>query len=70
MLSGEIDVYGVFVPTLLALMLVTFAITTCMRALLARLGFYRLVWHRSLFNLAIYLIVLGGVVAIARSLQS
>ncbi|MDF3881948.1 DUF1656 domain-containing protein [Cupriavidus basilensis] len=70
MLSGEIDVYGVFVPTLLALMLVTFAITTCMRVLLARLGFYRLVWHRSLFNLAIYLIVLGGVVAIARSLQS
>ncbi|KDP86961.1 membrane protein [Cupriavidus sp. SK-3] len=69
-MSGEIDVYGVFVPTLLALMLVTFAIATCMRALLARLGFYRLVWHRSLFNLAIYLIVLGGVVAIARSLQS
>ncbi|MGO4808148.1 DUF1656 domain-containing protein [Cupriavidus sp. 2MCAB6] len=69
-MSGEIDVYGVFVPTLLALMLVTFAITTCMRALLARFGFYRLVWHRSLFNLAIYLIVLGGVVAIARSLQS
>ncbi|MGO4330914.1 DUF1656 domain-containing protein [Cupriavidus sp. 2TAF22] len=70
MLSAEIDVYGVFVPSLLALMLVSFAMTACLRALLARAGFYRLVWHRSLFNLALYLIVLGGVVALARWLQS
>ncbi|KJK25979.1 DUF1656 domain-containing protein [Cupriavidus basilensis] len=70
MLSAEIDIYGVFVPGLLALMLLTFAITAGMRAVLARVGFYRLVWHRSLFNLALYLIVLGGVVAMARSLQS
>ncbi|WP_454727041.1 MULTISPECIES: DUF1656 domain-containing protein [Cupriavidus] len=70
MLNAELDLYGVFVPMLLALMLLAFAVTAGLRALLARLGFYRLVWHRSLFNLALYLIVLGGVVAVVRGLQS
>ena len=70
MLNAELDLYGVFVPMLLALMLLAFAVTACLRALLARLGFYRMVWHRSLFNLALYLIVLGGVVALVRGLQS
>ncbi|MDF3832255.1 DUF1656 domain-containing protein [Cupriavidus basilensis] len=69
-MTAEIDVYGVFVPSLLALMFLTFVITAGMRAVLARVGFYRLVWHRSLFNLALYLLVLGGVVALARWLQS
>ncbi|WP_420993073.1 DUF1656 domain-containing protein [Cupriavidus sp. 30B13] len=70
MLNAEIDLYGVFVPSLLALMLLAFAMTAGLRALLARLGFYRMVWHRSLFNLALYLIVLGSVVSLARWLQS
>ncbi|WP_420997698.1 DUF1656 domain-containing protein [Cupriavidus sp. 30B13] len=69
-MSGEIDVYGVFVPSLLAWMLVAFLITACARAVLARTGFYRLVWHRSLFNLAFYVIVLGGVVYLVHRLQS
>lgn len=69
-MSGEIDVYGVFVPSLLAWMLVAFLITACARAVLARTGFYRLVWHRSLFNLAFYVIVLGGVVYLAHRLQT
>lgn len=62
-MNAEIDLYGVFVPVLLVLMLAAFAITTCIRLLLARIGFYRRVWHRSLFNLSLYVIVLGGVVA-------
>ncbi|MGO4332213.1 DUF1656 domain-containing protein [Cupriavidus sp. 2TAF22] len=69
-MSGEIDLYGVFVPSLLAWMLVAFLITACVRAVLSRVGFYRLVWHRSLFNLAFYVIVLGGVVYLAYRLQS
>ncbi|VVE44893.1 membrane protein [Pandoraea morbifera] len=66
-MSGEIDIYGVFVPTLLALMVVAFVLTGALRFVLARLGFYKLVWHRSLFNLAVYIIALGGIVAIARA---
>lgn len=68
-MSGEIDIYGVFVPTLLVLMVVAFVLTGVLRFVLARLGFYKLVWHRSLFNLAVYIIALGGIVAIAHACQ-
>ncbi|MFJ2993445.1 DUF1656 domain-containing protein [Pandoraea sp. NPDC087047] len=68
-MSAEIDIYGVFVPMLLALMVVAFVLTGALRFVLARIGFYKLVWHRSLFNLAVYIIALGGIVAIARACQ-
>ncbi|MDM8358009.1 DUF1656 domain-containing protein [Pandoraea communis] len=68
-MSGEIDIYGVFVPTLLALMILAFVLTGALRFVLVRIGFYKLVWHRSLFNLAVYIIALGGIVAIARACQ-
>jgi Protein of unknown function (DUF1656) len=32
------------------------------RWLLERVGFYQFVWHRSLFNLALYVLLVGGVV--------
>ena len=31
---------------------------------LVRVGFYRIVWHRSLFNLSLYILVLGAIVAL------
>lgn len=69
-MPGEISIYGVFIPSLLVWMLAAFIITSAARAVLVRVGFYRLVWHRSLFNLALYAIVLGGVVGIVLWLQS
>ncbi|MBV8272087.1 MAG: DUF1656 domain-containing protein [Cupriavidus sp.] len=69
-MPGEISIYGVYIPSLLVWMLAAFFITSAARAVLARAGFYKLVWHRSLFNLALYAIVLGGVVAIVPLLQS
>jgi Protein of unknown function (DUF1656) len=33
-----------------------------LRWLLARFGFYRFVWHRPLFNLALYVLLAGAVV--------
>jgi hypothetical protein len=62
---GEIDVYGVFVPPLLVWVAATLPITAGLRRVLRWLGFYRLVWHRPLFDLALLVIVLGGVVALA-----
>ena len=70
MIPGEISIYGVYIPSLLVWMLAAFVITSAARAVLTRVGFYKLVWHRSLFNLALYAIVLGGVVALVPSLQS
>ena len=55
---GEFDIYGVFVPALLVWALVAVPLTGVLRAVLARAGFYRLVWHRPLVDLSLLIIVL------------
>jgi hypothetical protein len=62
---GEIDIFGVFVPTILVLMLIAYLINLVIRTLLGRVGFYRLVWHRSIFDLSIYVLVLAVVVVVS-----
>jgi hypothetical protein len=64
-MTGEIDVYGVFVPSLLVWVGASLPLTAALRRLLRWLGFYRLVWHRPLFDLALLVIVLGVVVAVS-----
>lgn len=59
-MSGEFAVYGVFVPTLLALMLLAFFVQSGITFLLIKLGAYRHVWHPPLFNLALYVLTLGA----------
>jgi hypothetical protein len=59
---GELSLYGIYFPALLVPMVLAFVLLTWLRALLTRIGFYRLVWHRSLFNFSLYVIVLGGMV--------
>ena len=49
---GEFDIYGVFVPALLVWALIALALTAVLRRCLAVIGFYRLVWHRGLFDVA------------------
>jgi Protein of unknown function (DUF1656) len=60
---GEIDVYGVFVPPLLVWIGAALPLTAALRRLLSWFGFYRVVWHRPLFDFALLVIVLGAVVA-------
>jgi Protein of unknown function (DUF1656) len=62
---GEIDVYGVFVPTLLLWVVLALAVAAGLRRVLRRCGFYSFVWHRPLFDLALLVVVLGVVVALA-----
>jgi hypothetical protein len=62
---AEISIAGVFVPTLLLWAAIAFGLNAVLRRLLARLGFYRFVWHRGLFDLAQFIILLGGTVALA-----
>ncbi|KVD96384.1 hypothetical protein WS63_33005 [Burkholderia stagnalis] len=65
---GEIDIFGVFVPAPLVLMLIAYLINVAIRAGLTRIGFYRLVWHRSIFDLGIYVFVLAAVVIVSHRL--
>jgi len=69
-MTGELDIYGVFVPARFVWMLIAFFISLPVRRTLAWVGFYRLVWHRPLFDLALYVVLLGGVVTIATPLVS
>ena len=62
---GEIDIFGVFVPAPLVLMLIAYLINIVVRAVLERVGFYRLVWHRSIFDLGIYVFVFAAVVIVS-----
>lgn len=59
---GEIDVAGVFIPALVIWALVAMVLGIVVRQVLTATGFYRLVWHRGLFELALFFILWGLVV--------
>ncbi|MBN3766101.1 DUF1656 domain-containing protein [Burkholderia sp. Ac-20365] len=62
---GEIDILGVFVPAVLVLMFIAYLVNLVIRNVLARIGVYRFIWHRSIFDLGIYVLVLGLVVIVS-----
>lgn len=66
---GEVDISGVFLATLLVMMFCTYLLFLGVDAVLVRLHFYRLVWHRALFNVALYAVLLGAVDHLCRSLM-
>jgi hypothetical protein len=57
-MSGETEIHGVFIPTLLVLAVVAFFVSQALRWVLRRLHFYRLVWHAGLFDTALYVVIL------------
>jgi protein AaeX len=65
---GEFDIYGVYFPAFAVFAAIAFFLQVVIKRLLDALGFYRLVWHRALFDLAIYVILLGVVTAAGVSL--
>ena len=65
-MPAEFDIYGVYVPRLLVLMLLTLVLCIGLRRVLAWAGAYTLVWHRGLFDLALYVLVLGGISSFTR----
>lgn len=60
---GEIDIYGVYFPVFVVFAAIAFLLQLVIRRLLDACGFYRFVWHRPLFDLAIFVILLGVVTA-------
>ncbi|MDD3445076.1 MAG: DUF1656 domain-containing protein [Zavarzinia sp.] len=61
----EIDLFGVFLAPMMLYAAIAGVAWLGLRAGLARLGAYRLVWHRPLFNAALFLILLAAVTAVA-----
>jgi len=66
---GEFDIYGVYFPAFAVFAAIALLLqVVVVKRLLDAVGFYRLVWHRALFDLAIYVILLGAVTAAGASL--
>lgn len=57
---GELSLYGLYIPWILPLFLLSLVCARTLSYLLAHLGFYRLVWHPALFDFALLIILLGG----------
>jgi hypothetical protein len=66
---GDLDISGIFLPTLLVLMGIAYVIFLMVHAVLSRVHFYRLVWHRALFNVGLYALLLGVVDTLSRYLM-
>jgi len=65
---GEFDIYGVYFPIFVVVAAVALLLQLLLNRVLDACGFYRLVWHRALVDLAIYVILLGVVTAAAASI--
>lgn len=62
---GEFSIYGIYMPWLLVLAILTLGVSWAVRHLLAMVGFYRAVWHPALFDLALYIVLLYAVVLVS-----
>ena len=49
---------------------ITYGFYLVVHGLLTRVHFYRLVWHRALFNVALYALLLGAVDSLSRYLMT
>ena len=67
---GEFDIYGVYFPAFAVFAGIAFLLQVVIKRLLDASGFYRSVWHRALFDLAIYVILLGVVTAAGANVLS
>ena len=59
-MTGQFELLGVFLPSLSAIMLCAYGAFRILTSIFARLGLYQAVWHPSLFNLALYITLVGG----------
>ncbi|QWT19365.1 DUF1656 domain-containing protein [Bacillus sp. NP157] len=63
-LYGEFSLYGVYIPTLLAVMAAAYLIKSVVRFALGKTHFYAWIWHPALFNLAVFVLAFASVLAL------
>ena len=63
----EIGLFGALVPSLLLYFLAAILLFVILDRLIARLGFYRLVWHQPLARFGLFLCVVSVLVLSTRS---
>lgn len=60
----EIDLFGVYVAPISAILVVAWVVTIALRRAVARSGLLRHVWHPALFVFSVYVIVLSSIVLV------
>jgi protein AaeX len=63
---AEINLFGVYVAPIAAIMVAAWFATVGLRWAAVRFGLLRYVWHPSLFEFAAYVIVLSSMVLLAQ----
>ena len=65
---GEFDIYGVYFPAFAVFAAIAFLLQLAIKRLLDVSGLYRFFWHRALFDVAVYVILLAVVTAAATTI--
>jgi hypothetical protein len=58
----ELDLFGVIVPSLLLWSVVAYLLARIISKLMARAGVYRRIWHPALFDFALFICLVTGLV--------
>lgn len=66
-MNGEVDLYGVYVPSVVIWAVLAFCVLPFANRLARKISLHSFVWHRPLFDLSAFAIVLG-IVAVLTSL--
>lgn len=67
-MNGELNFGGVFLPPLMAWICLAIVPFLLLRKAMQLAGVYRLVWHRSLFDIALYVLLVGAIDALTAHL--
>lgn len=65
-MPAEFEFYGLYLPRLMVLMLLSFVLLVVVRRSFALMRLYSIVWHRSLFDLCVYVLLLGALSSLAQ----
>ena len=64
-LMQEVNLSGVFLPAALVWAGIAAVLSSLISRALSRMGFYALVWHRALFDAALFVFFWGAISAVA-----
>ena len=54
---GELAIDGVFIPRVLVVLALAFAVSLLLRRILRSLHLYRFIWHAGLFDTAVFVVL-------------
>jgi hypothetical protein len=63
-MTGEFNIDGVLISSVLISALIALAAALVLRRVMAWAGLYRFVWHRALFDVAVFVILWAIVIAV------